>query len=634
MNMQSVLENGVDISYKPVVEIPLPDNTNFLSWLAPGLALLGGSKMKNSDKRGVFSAEKGLLADVAYQKVELTVSGLIALSEKKGTKLITRGGVALAGDECDDSRDLGEGFYAKKSRKLWAIFRIDDQAQLTDYLFTEISAFSEGSCVVTTKSGMQIVGADGKPLVPDFYEYAAPFRNGFARVGGRKELNYIDRAGNVLYAGAARGSRDFVNGYAVIRDKSGREGAIDSTGRVVIAPQYRFMKDAENDRFVVSNNGAYQPDGVTFTGRDYGLIAADGRVILPLKYAAVELQPNGSCKFGHMEAWQYQTGNRIFRFGVLVFGVADANGGTLLPEKYVAVGQPSEGMCAYKTFEEKTLRFGYMAEDGSSSFEIGAIDYAHVNDMERTLLREDISLQLSPFRNGRANVCIRNVDTSVGIFKKTTEQHAGKVGWYEIGKDGRELDAKQSLSLTKANILSNQELPFFHSYRQLEANTFVNAAMLESAVNIHPFEDMCEVDYAFGFAILDRDMHCICANDDGLPSQPYAYIYLSRGTHERYVQLFRVAKNVWQATNEQGRQSILFSEFESPTRFSSGLAVFRKLADKGRFVCGYMDSCGRTVIEPKYTQADGFSNGYALASDGDKHYLLYREAVVTEAAPQ
>lgn len=635
MDLQNILEKGVDIISKPIVEYPLPDNTALDRWLLPGVAVIQGTKFKNIDKRGVFSVNAGLVADIVYGKPELTPSGLIFLNGKGPVKLLSGNCTLLAGDECDEAKDLGEGFYAKRKKKLWALFRVSDGAQLSDYLFTEVSSFSDGTFAATTKAGTQILDAGCRPVLPQTFEYAWPFKNGFARIRTKKQISYIDRAGNMIFSGAGRSSRDFQNGFAVITDKADRMGAIDETGRVVISPQYKFLKDAENNRFVASNSGNYQVNGNgAFLGRDYGLLDTEGRTVLPLKYGRIELQPNGTYKFGDMVIWQKNEGNRVLQYGVLVFGIADADGNTLLPKKFVSVGSESEGLCAYKSYEGSTLCFGYMTPDGKSAFTLASIDYSSALDrFDRVLLREEIALQLLPFKEGRAKVCIKTGETTVGVFKKTTQISAVKTSWYEIDTAGHPVAGSSAASDSSDPLLeqlvNNNTLPFADSYRQFKSSPMMNKTLLESVLKLHPFEDMYEADYTFGFAILDKDLNCVCANDDGLPREPFQFIYTPAGRHDTYTSLFRLADNVWQFAS-QNNTDVVFSVFESPTRFSCGLAPFRKLTDKNKYLWGYMDHHGNILISPRYTFATGFQNGYAFVQDGEKSFILFRETEIKE----
>ena len=619
MDLEKVLEKGVDIAYKPIVEIPLPAGIRFVDWLTDGVAIV--CEQKHLDRKGVFSVERGMLTPVSYRAVELSPSDLICLYTKKGRQLMTPDGVMLAGSESDDAKELGEGFFAKKFGKNWAIFRIADGAQVSGFAYSEVSEFSEGTCAVTSKAGSQIIGVDAMPVLQGFYEYAAPFKNGFARIGTKKEISYVDRTGRVIFAGAGRGSRDFVNGYAVIRDRKGNEGAIDMNGNVVIAPQYRF---------IVSNTGVYQPDGVTFNGRGFGLIAADGRQILPLQYARVETSGNGIFKYGDMAVWQKHEGNRVITYAVLVFGEIDSDGNELLPKKFVEVDKASEGLRAFKKLEGTVMTLGYMREDGSTAFELASMDYAGIFDDQRLMLREELSNQLRPFRNGRASVCVRIGHKELGLFKKTTHQIVEKCAWYEVDKTGARLAPENgSAQPDVSNVPLDHGMPFSETYRAYKSNTFVNKGLLDAAVTVRPFSDMTEIDFTFGFAILDKNGAVVCGNDDGLPSQPYMYVYFARGGHEAYLHLEKIADNVWLTITKEG-EKLVFSEFESPTRFSEGLAPFRKLVSKNKFLFGYMDPRGNVVVPPKYNEAKPFSGGYAFVESDSGGLLLRREAVVTE----
>lgn len=628
MDLNKALQKGVDISYGPIREIQLPDEVIFSGWLDRGLALVNGRGLKYCDKYAVFSAEKGMLTGLDYTKIEKSPSGLIVLHHRKGKSLMSPDGSMIVGPEFDDAKELGEGLVAKKNGKVWAIFRLSDGAQITGFAYSEISEVSDGTLAVTSKNGTQIINTEGMPVLRGFFEYAEPFKNGFARVGTRKEVSYVDREGRTLFSGAGRGSRAFANGYAVILDRKGKEGAIDLSGRVVIQPKYSFLHDAEYDRFVVSNTGAYQADGKTFSGRNYGLITPDGREILPMKYSSVQATENGRFRYGNMAVWQKNEGNRVCTYGVLVFGLIDPDGREILPMKFVSVGQPSEGLCAYKTFENNVLRMGYMTEDGRSVFEIGSLNYDKIFDFDRFVLREELSSQLRPFRDGKASVAVKSTTREIGMFKKSLEPCLEPTGWYEVDRNGARAESAAGVSISTEALLQGNMLPFARSYQGYKANSFVNKALLDAALEVNPFDDLRELSFAFGFAIVTGDGRTLVGHDDGLPAQPFQYAYLDKTSHERYIRLTKLADNVWLAFTKDG-EKLLFSEFESPTRFSEGLAPFQQLVNK-KFLYGFMDWRGQVVIPPRYTTAKGFTDGYAFVQEEKKSYILHRETIVTE----
>ena len=631
MNLENALKHGADVSYGPLTEIPLPPNTAASTWFAPDLVKLSGTKMKTVDKYGLFSLKSGLLADVIYKSIVLTKTDLVLLENKKGHMLMTKDGRVLAGEECDDAKDLGEGFFAKKVRKLWALFRVSDGAQLTDFSYLDISHFSEGTCAAVQKSGTMLLGMNGQPLFSNLFGYAAPYKGGFAIVGDKKQRTYIDRTGKALFTGAGPRSRDFQNGYAVIEDPKGRFGAIDTAGRVVIAPQYKFVKDAMSGMFVVSNSGAYKTDGSDFQGKDFGLVTADGSTVLPQKYGRIDARADGGYDYGNQVVWTLTEGNRRYVYAVFVSGIVNAQGQVVLPDKYVSVGEESEGLRAFKSYEDNILRFGYMREDGSTACIVATVDYGSLSDPARKLLMEDMSLQLGSFRGGEARVAVRDVEQKTGLFKNKSEIHAGKVSWYKIDTAGREITAAGTGALvTEEDLIKSPALPFASDMQEMMGSKFLTGPLKDAVCQVFPFDDLFEVNFTFGFALVDRTGNVLAGSREGMPSAMIApqYLYTPNGSHEKYAALTRVADNVWLIAAEDGT-SVHYSAFESPTRFADGLAVFRRYTGKA-FLYGVMDHTGRELIPPQYTEAKLFANGCITVKKGEESAILRREKTVTE----
>ena len=617
------LATGVQLTYQPVTEKQLPEDTEFSRWLLPGVAEIRGTGFMTKKKVGVFSVEKGLLAEVKYASaVASEATGTIALVGKPFV-LMTSDGKALTGEDCEEAMALGEGLYATRVKKDWTIRRMDTREPVSGRTWRSLLPFDDGCSVAGTEKGYQLIGTDGEPLFPDAWDEAHPFRNGYARVGSRKEIRYIDREGKTLFTAGGRYSRDFCNGYAVFQDKSGKYGVINERGETVIRPHYLYIKDCSNGMFVVSNTGMSTADHTGFNGRDYGLVRADDSQVLPLSYSKVEPRQDGSYLYGHLVTWQVRSGNMITNYGVLVHGILGPDGRIVLPDEYVSIGEESEGLIAFKRYVANKLEFGYMTPEGKRVFTFADVDYSCDNDETRAMVRDDMNTQMRPFSNGKAMVCVRNdLKTGINMFRKSNWYAAVKGDWYLIDRNGKPAEADPEDRLLK-DPLSSTELPFGDYVRGL--NPVFRNLVREMAIE---FDDYYEVNLAKGaFAILDRDLHCLCSNY--IPGTTLDSVSLTSPAHPRVVTVKQIAPKVWITATEQA-PSVTLSDFESPTLFSSGLAPFNARIDKKKVLWGYMDREGNTVVEPRFTEAGGFENGYAVAKDGKNTVLLSRDV---EAMP-
>ena len=622
MDLERALTKGVSIEYSPVKEIRLPEDTRGRNWLRSGLLLTGGISFKNCDKFGLFDARAGEILPAVYKAVSLTPSGCIGYSDKNGTYLAAPDGRALAGPECEESRDLGDGVFAKRVKKRWALFRISDCAQLTDFIYEGITDFSEGTAAAKVKGGAVLIGSDGRQLFDAVYDDAAPFKEGVARVLQNKRWNYIDLNGGVVYSGAGKLSRDFCNGYAVIADDKGRLGAIDKSGKVVVPPEYVFLKDCGYDQFICSKNGQYVADG-KFSGKDFGVVDVNNTVLLHRDYQRVE-QHGGMLRFGHIAQWSVPNGSNRIVYGVFVFGVADAKGKTVLPEKYVSVGETHDGLAAFKSLEGNTLTFGYLdAATGREAIRVASIDYSEVSDLHRDLLRAPMPTQLGDFNNGKARIRISSMDTRVGLFGRKTVKAAALGSWYTIDTSGCRIESEQVRHTPEHVLRSASMAPY--------AGKMLNLDQKQLEVQygcIREFSAGYEaVVGTKSFVLLDHDLNVLAAG--GKPEViPGEYLY----GHKPYGLLLNPAENVWVVYDANGNgPNIVFSEFESPSVYSSGLAAALVPVEKGKPLFGYMDKNGRTVVPAAYSEATGFSDGFATAKKPDgSWYILVRDGLVAD----
>ena len=633
-----LITKGVEISYKPVAEIPVKigDAVEFIGWAAPGVAEYRGTKLLQKGKLGVYFVKDGSWSGLVYSEIKNTPSGYIVCRGKKAVCLLNAVGTVLSGGDCEDVTDVGMGLYAAKKNKLWAFFRAEDNAQLTEYIYTSVSEFSGDVCVVGKPEGLTLIDAECRQVLDRCYQVCNPFCDDIALVGEKNNLSYITRDGRVIYSGAFRGSRSFCNGYAVISNKKGRLGAIDVNGKVVIEPQYLYMKDSGFGKFVVSNTGEWQLDGKTFKGRNYGLVGANGRTYRPLIYSNVELLPDGGCKYGVLTTWSYTEGNTRYTLGVLVFGIDDADGNEVLPQKFVGIGEESEGLRAFKTYYDNKLSFGYMNEKGEPEFIFAESDYSGDYGSKRTEITNELKHQLGPFKDGRAQVMIRQSSIKTGIFNTNDVLRAVQCPAYYIDRTGLSAASQEKLPEVNAfNPLMVDGLPFHDICMSINKkiktiNAFSDTAIHLEKMNAYAFGDgYIEVDYGYGFAILDKDHKPICASYEG-PSETdkknlKEMTECAKPSHpinsNAKGKLTLIAENVW-LDERSDCTKLHISEFESPVRFSNGLAPFR--AANGLW--GYMDCKGTTAIEPKYSSVSAFMNGYARALRDGKECILFRDS--------
>lgn len=116
---------------------------------------------------------------------------------------------------------------------------------------------------------------DGAVVIPARYDWGEAFSEGFAVVRKDARFTFVDKGGRELFPPGYYRAESFRNGVAVVaKSERGRAkwGAIDSSGRIIIDPEY--------DSLAVSSGGFV----LAGLAGKFGLFSAAGRLLIPVKY--------------------------------------------------------------------------------------------------------------------------------------------------------------------------------------------------------------------------------------------------------------------------------------------------------------------------------------------------------------
>ncbi len=194
--------------------------------------------------------------------------------------------------------------------------------------YKDAQAFSEGLAAVsfvadpaTKERRWGYIDPTGKTVIEPRFEYAEPFKEGFAVVGTRDvgslaparagyTKGFVSKTGQLVVPLSYDNARPFADGMAAVnvgqntdtlqdhvsRDvtgagtlSTGKWGFIDTTGKVVIEPQFADVKDFRNG-YAVVNLGATlvpRPGGIgapRVSGGKWGLIDRTGTLVLPAQF--------------------------------------------------------------------------------------------------------------------------------------------------------------------------------------------------------------------------------------------------------------------------------------------------------------------------------------------------------------
>lgn len=226
-----------------------------------------------------------------FTRGRLFVEGYAAVYDENGWGLIDQSGQLILAQEFQQIGGFGGGLMSAKWKGKWGYFEVGDWASpKLDFLFADCRSFSCGLAPVTkSKLGrVSYIDKSGRVVIADA-GIPVPLLcgNGLA-VSANKKGNYGFRSvedGEWAIKPQFSMARPFAEGLAAINyradDGDERTGFIDSTGRMVLEPQYH----ATDARFSDGRAVLSQLDGGVWL---HGAIDRDGQVRVPFAYRGLQ----------------------------------------------------------------------------------------------------------------------------------------------------------------------------------------------------------------------------------------------------------------------------------------------------------------------------------------------------------
>lgn len=163
--------------------------------------------------------------------------------------------------------------------------------------------YSEGlakfeRAVSDTRSKYGYVNLKGEVVIPPVYDSAEPFSEGLAAVTDGNTTIFIDKSGKtVICDSLIENNIPFNNGYAIVKNRGGDVGTIDTKGKFVINPQFKEMI-TDGDLFTVMTHGN--------SGSNYGWCDKNGKFVINPQFA--EAIPFGTADLAPVKiggSWGY-----------------------------------------------------------------------------------------------------------------------------------------------------------------------------------------------------------------------------------------------------------------------------------------------------------------------------------------
>ena len=174
------------------------------------------------------------------------------------------------------------------------------------------------------------IDTTGKQVIAPMFDDAYPFSSGLALVSMDKRLYYIDTTGNIVIDIDPYAARPFSGELAFVREKEGRWGCIDKTGKFVIDYRYNMV------------GNFLQGIAAVRWGEYWGYITDKGAELVPCQYRAV---------MGFSD-------NRASVQYDRLRGYIDKTGRSVIPTRYIFASAFENGLACVQ--RENDLRYGYI----------------------------------------------------------------------------------------------------------------------------------------------------------------------------------------------------------------------------------------------------------------------------------
>ena len=230
--------------------------------------------------------------------------------------------------------------------------------EITPPIFDEyepIDLFENGLNAVRTGDKWGFIDKNGQWVIPAQYDHVFNFRSGLAKVYNAPDDFYINPQGKTVYPPLFdEWLFDPGDGTCIAFKKDDKYGFADSTGRIIIQPQYRmaysfseglaYVEDIQGGTGFINMNGEYViPPVYQFNGPTYcqesriivnnseheGFMDKNGKEITPIQYDYVNAFKNGFAKVAYKDEARMKSIYMEYTYGYINW-----NGKEIIPCLY------------------------------------------------------------------------------------------------------------------------------------------------------------------------------------------------------------------------------------------------------------------------------------------------------------
>lgn len=262
-------------------------------------------------------------------------------SGSKGDNYIINPDLKIIPVEIDDEMtylDLSSGKKAENAKK-----------------YESAGYFYNGVAVITTEDGCQLVDKDFKPIHKGTFSQATLLNDGIAYVvEPAGHIVAMDKAGKVVFTlDNAEEAYAFHDGVSVFTDEDGHYGLVNTSGQVLIEPEY-------SDLSPFGNNGLIFAAKETKSGEKWGVIDYNNQEIIPFEYDGY---------WGQVESFSALKNKNFYMVSKGKVVIVNAKNEELLPDGYEGGFLQSDGNFYVVEKTKRGERFGWLDKKGNELIE-------------------------------------------------------------------------------------------------------------------------------------------------------------------------------------------------------------------------------------------------------------------------
>lgn len=321
---------------------------------------------------------------------EFQENGLAIVHVKDRSGVINRSGQFVIPLRYESITQFSDGRAGVIDDK--GFWMIDEKGTiLTQKPYGYIGTYQDGRAIVasTTPQGKYLYGyldGQGKEVIPLQFESANDFSDGQAVVQLKEnEYALIDREGNKQGTFQYASLQSPSDGLMAFRPiNSERYGYVDTTGKVVLPPNYSMALPFENDRAIVNTSTDYSTN-------KFGLINKQGAFLIKPEYNDIQLLGEERAAVGKAkDAKQPYLGS--------IYAIADTEGRFLTDFMYQSVANYQDGYASAST-NQNTF---FIDRSGKKVDTLPTLPGTGTVSMEGDLVKADIDQRVTYYdKKGR-----------------------------------------------------------------------------------------------------------------------------------------------------------------------------------------------------------------------------------------